>query len=365
MIKTTDLNAWNDWRWQLQNRITTYQELSHYITLTDEEIKHFEKVSDEYPFAVTPHYLSLAKDESTDPIRAQIVPSLLEIDENAQRNSDPNALNEEGFIKGLTHRYEDRVLISVTSYCGVYCRHCMRKRIFKEGTHATSKELLDVYFDYIKSHKTIKDVLISGGDPLTLDNDRIKYILDNLSCIEHLEVIRIGSRVLVTLPQRLYDEELLNILSRYDKLWINTHFNHPNEITEDAKKGILNLLKAGIPVNNQAVLLKGVNDDKDIMLNLMRKLLSIKVKPQYLFHCDPITGAMHFRTSIEKGLEIMDYMRGRLSGFGIPVYAIDLPGGKGKVPMLPQYFKKLQDGVYEFMAFDKSSVIISDLDYIA
>jgi len=362
MIKTTDKSKWNDWRWQLQNRITTLEELSKYIELTEEEIEFFDAVAEEYPFAVTPYYLSLIKDpkDKKDPIRLQIVPSPLEIDEKAQENSHPNALNEETFIKGLTHRYEDRVLISVTSYCGVYCRHCMRKRIFKEGTHATPKELLDVYFDYIKSHKNVKDVLISGGDPLTLDNERLKYILDNLSSIEHLEVIRIGSRVPVTLPQRLYDEELLDILSKYDKLWINTHFNHPNEITEDAKVAIRNLLKAGVPVNNQAVLLKDVNDDKETMLELMRKLLTIKVKPQYLFHCDPITGTIHFRTSIEKGLEIMDYMRGRLSGFGIPTYAIDLPSGKGKVPLVPSYFKKLENGLYEFIAFDKTKVIIEE-----
>lgn len=360
MIKTNNQEEWNNWRWQLQNRITSSKELSHYITLTKEEIEYFDKVSEEYPFATTPYYLSLVKDKHNkkDPIRLQIVPSPLEIDDEAQKNSHPNALNEESFIKGLTHRYEDRVLISVTSYCGVYCRHCMRKRIFKYGTYATPKELLDTYFEYIKNHKNVKDVLISGGDPLTLDNERLKYILDNLSSINHLEVIRIGSRVPVTLPQRLYDEELLKILSYYDKLWINTHFNHPNEITEDAKKGILNLLKSGIPVNNQAVLLKDINDDKDIILELMRKLLSIKVKPQYLFHCDPITGAIHFRTSIEKGLEIMDYLRGKLSGFGIPTYAIDLPEGKGKVPLLPSYYKKLENGKYEFEAFDKTKVVM-------
>ncbi len=361
MIKTNNENDWNNWRWQLQNRITSLEELREYIHLTNEEIKYFKDVSEEYPFAVTPYYLSLVKDpkDLKDPIRLQIVPSLLEIDPVAQKNSHPNALNEEGFIKGLTHRYEDRALISVTSYCGVYCRHCMRKRIFKEGTHAIPKELLDIYFDYIKSHKNIKDVLISGGDPLTLDNERLKYILDNLSSIEHLEVIRIGSRVIVTLPQRLYDEDLLDILSKYDKLWINTHFNHPNEITKESKEAVLRLLKAGIPVNNQAVLLKDVNDEKETILELMRKLLSIKVKPQYLFHCDPITGAIHFKTSIEKGLEIMDYLRGRLSGFGIPTYAIDLPGGKGKVPLTPSHFKKLGNG-YEFIAFDKSVVIIEE-----
>ncbi len=356
IFKDIDESLWNSWKWQLQNRITNVYELQKHIKLSEEEKIAIEKVDPIYPFSVTPYYLSLVNDEDqNDPIKAQIIPKLEEIDEEAQKEADDNPFNEESKIPGLTHRYKDRVLLSVISFCGVYCRHCMRKRIFKESQRARTKEELDIMFDYIKDHKEIKDVLISGGEPLNLDNEKIEYILKNLRKISHVEIIRFGTRAPVTLPQRLYDKDLLKLFEKYSPIWVNTHFNHPNEITEESAKAIDNILKSGTPVNNQTVLLKGINDDKDIILSLMRKLLQIKVKPQYLFYCDPVKGAIHFRTPLEKGLEIIDYLRGKISGMGIPTYAIDLPGGKGKVPLLKPYYKKGKD-FYTFKDFSGNEV---------
>jgi len=232
----------------------------------------------------------------------------------------------------------------------------MRKRIFSEGERARTKEEIDGIIEYIRKHEEVRDVLISGGEPLSLSNEKIDYILRRLREIKHVEIIRFGTRLPVLAPQRFFDEELLDILERYSPIWINTHFNHPKEITELSEEAVDKLLRRGLPVNNQTVLLKGVNDDPQTMLELFRKLLRIKVKPQYLFHCDPIKGAVHFRTTVDKGLEIMRFLRGRISGMGIPTYAVDLPGGKGKVPLLPNYIKERQGNRFVFEAFDGSSV---------
>ena len=209
---------------------------------------------------------------------------------------------------------------------------------------------------YVREHEEVKDVLISGGEPLSLGNDKIEYILRELRKIRHVEIIRFGTRLPVLAPQRFFDDELLDILEKYSPVWINTHFNHPKEITDLSAEAVDRLLRRGIPVNNQTVLLKGVNDDPETMLNLMRSLLRIKVKPQYLFHCDPVKGAIHFRTSVDRGLEIMRYLRGRISGMGIPTYAVDLPGGKGKVPLLPSYILEREGDRFLFESFSGEKV---------
>ena len=239
----------------------------------------------------------------------------------------------------------------VTTFCAVYCRHCMRKRIFSQGEVSRTKEEIDRMIDYIREHEEVRDVLISGGDPLTLSLEKIEYILRRIREIDHVEIIRFGTRLPVLAPQRFFNDRLLDILERYSPIWINTHFNHPKEITELSEEAIDRILRRGIPVNNQAVLLKGVNDDPEVMIQLSRSLLRIKVKPQYLFHCDPIKGAMHFRTTVEKGLEIIRFMRGRISGMGIPTYAVDLPGGKGKVPLLPNYVVSKKGNTFIFESF--------------
>ncbi len=344
---------WLDYSWQIRNRIKTLEELKQFINLTPEEEEGIRRTQGLYPMAITPYYLSLIDPEDpNDPIRLQAIPRPVEVDEKIQNRGQPDALKEEGQIPGLTHRYPDRVLMVVTTFCAVYCRHCMRKRIFVEGERARTKEEIDLMIDYIREHEEIRDVLISGGEPLSLGNEKIEYILRRLREIKHVEIIRFGTRLPVLAPQRFLDNKLLDILERYSPIWINTHFNHPKEIAELSEMAVDRLLRRGIPVNNQTVLLKGVNDKPEIMLELMRKLLRIKVKPQYLFHCDPIKGAVHFRTTVDKGLEIIRYLRGRISGMGIPTYAVDLPGGKGKVPLLPNYVVERKGNTFLFESFD-------------
>ncbi|WP_032496447.1 KamA family radical SAM protein [Hydrogenivirga sp. 128-5-R1-1] len=345
-------HLWRDYSWQIRNRIKSLEELQRYVRLTEEEVEGIRLTQGLYPLAITPYYLSLMDpDDTEDPIRLQAIPRRIEVDEEAQSAGEPDALREEGDIPGLTHRYPDRVLMSVTTFCAVYCRHCMRKRIFAEGERARTKEEIDRMLSYIREHEEVRDVLISGGEPLSLSNEKIEYILKGLREIKHVEIVRFGTRLPVLAPQRFFDEELLSILEKYSPIWINTHFNHPKEVTELAEEAVDRLLRHGIPVNNQTVLLKGVNDNPEIMLSLFRKLLRIKVKPQYLFHCDPIRGAVHFRTTVDKGLEIMRFLRGKISGMGIPTYAVDLPGGKGKVPLQPNYVVGREGNSFLFESF--------------
>ncbi len=343
---------WLSYEWQIRNRIRTLEDLKKFIPLLPEEEEGIKRTKGLYPLAITPYYLSLIDPEDpNDPIRIQAIPRAVEVDEKVQADGDPDALREEGEIPGLTHRYPDRVLMVVTTFCAVYCRHCMRKRIFSQGEVSRTKEEIDRMIDYIRKHEEVRDVLISGGDPLTLSLEKIEYILKRIREIDHVEIIRFGTRLPVLAPQRFFNDRLLDILERYSPIWINTHFNHPKEITELSEEAIDRILRRGIPVNNQAVLLKGVNDDPEVMIQLSRSLLRIKVKPQYLFHCDPIKGAMHFRTTVEKGLEIIRFMRGRISGMGIPTYAVDLPGGKGKVPLLPNYVVSKKGNTFIFESF--------------
>lgn len=342
-------DLWRDYGWQIKNRLKTKEDIQKYIKLLPEEVEGIERTKGIYPLAITPHYFSLIEPEDpNDPIRLQCIPRIEEVDENVQRLGEPDPFREEGNLPGLTHRYRDRVLLSVTTFCAVYCRHCMRKRIFAQGERSRSIEELRKMVEYIKEHEEIRDVLISGGEPLSLSYEKLEYLLSQLRKIKHVEIIRFGTRLLVLAPQRFFDNKLLDILEKYSPIWINTHFNHPKEITEEAEEAVERLLRRGIPINNQTVLLKGVNDNPQTMLELFRGLLRIKVKPQYLFHCDPVKGAVHFRTSVDRGLEIMEYLRGRISGMGIPTYAVDLPGGKGKVPLMPNYIINREGDKFTF-----------------
>ena len=340
---------WRSYHWQVQNRIKTKEELKRYIKLTKEEEDGIDRTEGFYPMAITPYYLSLMDPEDPqDPIRLQAIPRIVEVDERVQSYGDPDPFKEEGDIPGLTHRYPDRVLFTLTTFCAVYCRHCMRKRIFQEGERARTKEEIDRFIEYLKKHEEVREVLLSGGEPLSVSNEKLNYVLSRIREVPHVEIIRIGTRLPVLAPQRFFDEELLNILEKHSPIWINTHFNHPKEITKESAEAIERLLRRGVPVNNQTVLLKGINDDPEVMLRLFRELLRIKVRPVYLFHCDPVKGAVHFRTSLEKGLEIMEYLRGKISGMGIPTYAVDLPGGKGKVPISPNYIIQREGDTYTF-----------------
>jgi lysine 2,3-aminomutase len=272
----------------------------------------------------------------TSPLEANN-PSGYELDDPLDEDKDMP-------VPGLTHRYPDRCLLITTHVCTMYCRFCTRKRatMVRGGWDAVSRND-ERMIEYIQDHKEIRDVIVSGGDPLTLPLPKLKFFLDNLSRIPHVDVIRIGTRVPVTLPQRLYDRELIDLLASAEKVWIQTHFNHPREVTPEAARVCRALLRAGMPLNNHSVLLKGVNDSLETMRELLRALLRIKVRPYLIFHCDPVIGAGHFRTSVWKGLEIMEGLRGHMSGLGIPTYVVDSPHGGGKIPMMPNYIISMSD----------------------
>jgi lysine 2,3-aminomutase len=326
---------WNDWRWQFRHRVTTVDELARLIPFPQSEWFIKREILRDFRMGITPYYLSLIDPtDPNDPILRQVVPVNDELIYRAVGEEDP--LGEEQFspVPGITHRYPDRVLFVISNSCAIYCRYCTRKRIMYED--ATADVEVDRMVDYIARTPSVRDVVVSGGDPLTYSTQKLERILQKLRAIPHLEIIRIGSRVPVALPQRI-DDELCAMLSKYHPLWINVHFNHPSECTPEAAKACDKLLRAGIPLNNQAVLLKGVNDTVDTMKSLVHGLMKMRVRPYYLYQCDPVRGAEHFRTPISKGIEIIEGLRGHTSGLGIPTYVVDAPGGGGKIPVGPEY----------------------------
>ena len=326
---------WNDWRWQFRHRITTLEELSHFITVPTDEWDLRREILRDFRMGITPYYLSLIDPhDPDDPILRQVVPLRDEYTFRAVGDEDP--LGEENFspVPGITHRYPDRVLMVVCNSCAVYCRYCTRKRLMYAD--AVPDLEIDRMVDYIARTPTVRDVVVSGGDPFNYATPKLERILAKLRAIPHLEIIRIGSRVPVSLPQRV-DAELCAMLQRYHPIWVNVHFNHPRECTPEAARACDLLLRAGIPLNNQSVLLRGVNDDVDTMKALVHGLMRLRVRPYYLYHCDPVRGTQHMRTTIAKGIEIMEGLRGYTSGLAIPTYVIDAPGGGGKIPVGPQY----------------------------
>jgi lysine 2,3-aminomutase len=337
---------WDDWRWQSQNAIRSVRQLRHLLSFTNEELEAIGRLEGEYKLAIPPYYFSLIDpDDPGDPIRRQSVPSPLEAENpSGYELEDPLEEDKDSPVPGLTHRYPDRVLLVTTHVCSMYCRFCTRKRatMVRGGWDAISRNDRRM-IDYVAAHSEIRDVIVSGGDPLTLPYPKLRFFLDNLAKIPHVDVIRIGTRVPVTLPQKLYDQELIDLLASADKVWIQTHFNHPREVTPESARVCGELLRAGMPVNNHSVLLQGVNDDLATMRRLMRALLRIKVRPYYLFHCDPVIGAGHFRTSVWKGMEIIEGLRGHMSGLGIPTYVVDSPHGGGKIPVMPNYVVSASD----------------------
>jgi lysine 2,3-aminomutase len=339
-------HQWNDWRWQSQNAIRSVRQLRDLLSFTPEELEAIGSLEGQYKLAIPPYYFSLIDPtDPDDPIRLQSVSSPLELQNpSGYELEDPLEEDKDAPVPGLTHRYPDRALLVTTHVCTMYCRFCTRKRatMVRGGWDAISRND-ERMIEYVRDHPEIRDVIVSGGDPLTLPHAKLKFFLDNLKAIKHVDVIRIGTRVPVTLPQKLYDRELIELLASAEKVWIQTHFNHPREITPEAARVCLDLLKAGMPVNNHTVLLKGVNDSLETMRGLMRALLRIKVRPYYIFHCDPVIGAGHFRTSVWKGLEIMEGLRGHMSGLGIPTYVVDSPHGGGKIPLMPNYMVSASD----------------------
>lgn len=328
---------WHDWHWQLENRITSVDQLSEFIHMTQEQQEKIQAAIDEFPMAITPYYASLLEQENAHcPIRLQAVPSDQELITSDCDLDDPLCEDHDSPVPGLTHRYPDRVLLLVTNECSMYCRHCTRKRKVGEDSKAISMEQVRRGIDYIRRTPYIRDVVVSGGDPFLLSTRRLETILAEIRAIPHVEVIRIGTRTPVVLPMRI-NKELVSMLKKYHPVWVNTHFNHPREITPEAKKALSMLADAGIPLGNQSVLLRDVNDCPVIMRELVHLLVRNRVRPYYLYQCDLSRGIEHFRTPISKGIEILEMLIGHTSGFAIPTFVVDAPGGGGKIPLQPNY----------------------------
>lgn len=325
---------WKDWKWQLKNRITDVNTLLKLIDLDDTEIENIKKVGEKYRWAISPYYLSLIDDDKFNPVKLQSIPTGLELIEEG--DADPMGEEFTNPAGSITRRYPDRLIINVTNECAMYCRHCQRRRNINSSDCHKPKETLLESIEYIRNTPEIRDVLITGGDALALSDSMIDWLLSELRSIPTVEIIRLGTRTLVTMPQRITDD-LVNIFKKYHPLYINTHFNHPLEITQESKAACEKLANAGIPIGNQCVLLNGINNDKYVMRLLNQELLKCRVRPYYIFHAKHVIGTTHFNTSIDDGIEIMEYLRGYTSGLAIPTYIVNAPKGKGKTPISPQY----------------------------
>lgn len=327
---------WNDWRWQQRHRVKTVQDLERLLVLSEEEKAAIERHVGPLPFGITPYYASLLDPEdSTQALRRTVVPALSEYLLAPGEARDPLGEETTSPVPGLVHRYPDRVLFLVTGLCAVYCRYCTRARLVgASGEGSLKKHQLEAALAYIESTPTIRDVLLSGGDPLSLDDERLDWLLGRLRRIPHVEFLRIGTKNPAVLPQRI-TPRLTRLLKKYHPLWMSIHFIHPDELTPEVAEACGRLADAGIPLGSQTVLLKGVNDDVATQKRLMQGLLKIRVKPYYLYQCDPIAGSSHFRTPVEKGLEIIQGLRGHTTGYAVPTFVVDAPGGGGKIPLLP------------------------------
>jgi len=343
---------WNDYKWQLKNRIDNVEILEKIMKLNEAEKQHIAEVGAKYRWAVSPYYLSIMNfTKKYDPIRLMAIPLHNEIiDEHGML--DPMAEEYTNPAGCITRRYPDRLIINITNECAMYCRFCQRRRnIGQQDTISTTKEI-DEAIEYIRENSEIRDVLITGGDTLTLSTDFLEKVLKRLREIKHVEIIRLGTRTLVTMPQRI-DDKLCNMLKKYHPIYVNTHFNHPMEITKEAKEACERLANAGVPLGNQAVLLNGVNNNPDIMKCLNQELLKCRVKPYYIFHAKNIKGTSHFVTSVEDGLKIMDELRGFTSGMAIPTYIVNAPKGKGKVPISRDNIVEYGDGYVKIKTWEK------------
>lgn len=335
---------WADWRWQVKNRITSLSALNKFLHLTDDSSSQITSVLAKFRMAITPYYLTLIDPENPDcPIRKQAVPRFEELTIGKYDMHDPLAEDTDSPVPGLTHRYPDRVLFLITDMCAMYCRHCTRRRFAGQTDRAMNEERITKAIEYIRKTEAIRDVLLSGGDALLVSDEMLESIIRRLREIDHVEVIRLGTRVPVVMPQRI-TPELVAMLKKYHPIWVNTHFNHPDEITPESKAAIDRLADAGIPLGNQSVLLAGVNDCVHIMRKLVTKLAQIRVRPYYLYQCDLSMGIEHFRTPVSKGIEIIEGLRGHVSGYCVPTYVIDAPGGGGKIPVMPNYVLSMAPG---------------------
>ncbi len=328
---------WNDWHWQVQHRIRFVEDLQKYISISEKESSEIKELLSKFRMSITPYYLTLIDPDNPDcPIKRQSVPSINEMHISKFDMVDPLAEDIDSPVPGLTHRYPDRVLFLITDMCSMYCRHCTRRRFAGQHDHKMPDNRIDQAIEYIRNTKEIRDVLLSGGDALLVSDEILESIIKRLREIDHVEVIRIGTRTPVVMPQRITDD-LVNMLKKYHPIWLNTHFNHPDEVTSESKKAIEKLADAGIPLGNQSVLLRGINDSVEIMRELVHKLALIRVRPYYIYQCDMSLGIEHFRTPVSKGIEIIEGLRGHTSGYCVPTFVIDAPGGGGKIPVMPNY----------------------------
>jgi lysine 2,3-aminomutase len=345
---------WRNWRWQFANRARTIGDLSAILDIKDDDIPFYKGLISTYRYAVTPYYLSLIDpSDPADPIKKQCLPDPKELTFRLPgSNEDPLAELRHMPVPGLIHRYPDRALVLLTNMCAMYCRHCNRKRNWRDqGERVIGRDALNRIFVYINEHTCIREVIISGGDPLLASTGLLNEVLGKLRSILHVEVIRIGTRVPAVLPMRITDK-LINILSRHRPIWINTHFNHPRELTAEAVSACDKIMMAGIPVSNHTVLLKGVNDSVQTLTALCSALQRHMIRPYYLFHCDAVSGTDHFRTGIQRGIEIMDGLHGRLGGLAIPDYVVDLPEGGGKARVMPSHIISIDDNMALFKTFE-------------
>jgi len=328
---------WEDWKWQLKNRLVTTEQLSKVINISEKEKQEIDLCLQRFRMAVTPYYSMLVDPEDSNcPVKTQSIPSIEELNVRPDDLADP--LGEELYspVENIVHRYPDRVLFLLTHKCSMYCRHCTRRRVVGEEDFSVNEDNLEKAIAYIKSDSKIRDVLLSGGDPFIMSDNYLEHIIQRLREIPHVEIIRIGTRTPVVLPMRITDN-LINMLKKYHPIWINTHFNHPKELTEEAIKACNKIVDAGIPLGNQSVLLKGVNDNVETLKELFLKLVKNRIRPYYLYQCDVAQGIGHFRTKVETGVEIIRNLRGYISGYAVPTFVIDAPKGGGKIPINPEY----------------------------
>lgn len=334
---------WNNWRWQLKNRITSQKQLEAFIKLTDEERAGCAQAGQKLSLAITPYFFNLIDPaDPADPVRRQVVPQGAEQQIAPEEMLDPVGEDEHQPVKGIVHRYPDRVLFLVTDRCAAYCRYCTRSRLVSNAQDYNFHPELETGLEYIRNTPQVRDVLLSGGDPLLLSDNKLDYLLGELRKIPHVEFIRIGSRIPVFLPQRV-TPELCDIFRRHGPVWMSIHVNHPNECTLELREACERLAFAGVPLGNQSVLLKGVNNDADTMRSLIHRLLMMRVRPYYLYQCDLITGSAHLRTDPREGIEIIRALRGHTTGYALPQFVIDAPGGGGKIPLNPDYVESISE----------------------
>jgi lysine 2,3-aminomutase len=328
---------WNDWRWQLKNRVTNLQQLEQRITLTREERAGVILSGSKLALAITPHFFNLIdREDPTCPIRRQVIPRIEEADRSPFEMADPCGEDSHMPVPGLVHRYPDRVLFLVTDRCASYCRYCTRSRVVSGVGEQELHTNFEEAYRYLETHTEVRDVLLSGGDALILSDDKLRGILRRLRSIDHIEFVRIGTRVPIFLPQRI-TPELCEMLQEFHPLWMSVHVNHPRELTTEVRAALERLVNHGVPLGNQSVLLKGVNDDLAVMKALVHKLVMCRVRPYYIYQCDLIHGSAHLRTSVAKGIEIIEGLRGHTTGYAVPQFVIDAPGGGGKIPINPGY----------------------------